>query len=46
MEKEKKVKCELCGFEELNLKMFKGRWLCKQCYMGEIENPEHQLEEK
>lgn len=38
------AKCELCEYED-KLRFFKGRWLCNQCYEGEVDNPEHQLEE-
>ncbi len=41
-----KEKCELCDYEEENLQEFNGRKLCNQCYQGEIENPEHQIEAK
>ena len=38
-----KIKCRLCGYE------FEGEnegcGLCYQCWIGEIENPEHKLEE-
>lgn len=43
---EGKTKCDLCDYEVIHdvLKFFNGRWLCNQCYIGEVENPELQLE--
>ena len=38
--------CDMCGFECDELYHFRGRYLCYQCYIGEISNPELQLEEK
>ncbi len=37
--------CDLCDHEEigLELKEHNGRKLCEQCYMGEVDNPEHAL---
>jgi len=35
-------KCELCGYEGI-YKEFNGRLLCYQCWLGEVENPEHQI---
>lgn len=40
-----KEKCELCNYEEEGLQELNGRKLCGQCYMGESENPEHQIPE-
>jgi len=36
-------KCELCGCQEKNLRLIAGHKLCEQCYLGEIENPEHTI---
>lgn len=36
-------KCDLCGHKEKNLHPLAGHKLCEQCYLGEVENPEHAL---
>lgn len=38
--------CELCGFSYPPHAFHNGRILCRQCYDGEIDNPEHALPAK
>ena len=38
-------KCELCDFITDKLWLYNGRFLCWQCYIGEVENPAHRLEQ-
>jgi len=42
---EKQLKCELCGWkmDKGEEYYFNGKVLCWQCYIGEVENPEHAL---
>lgn len=35
--------CELCGWKGRNMKELSGKTVCGQCYMGEVENPEHRV---
>lgn len=39
------LKCDLCNYPITaeTVKFHNGRKLCEQCYMGEVENPEHAL---
>jgi len=38
-------KCQLCGFEYVREKpyLWKGKVICVQCRLGEVENPEHRI---
>jgi len=38
------VKCELCDWLIAEPKELNNQKLCEQCYIGEIENPEHRLD--
>jgi len=40
------VRCDLCGWEiptEREVYYLNGKKLCWQCWVGEIENPEHRV---
>jgi len=36
-------KCALCGYEISKEEAEKYNGLCEQCWIGEVENPEHRV---